>query len=103
MLALLKFKKSVFSGVLDGGQDAVFLGGTRLKRFMESVETATGGLTPPTAAPSPEVDLPANGQPVAAAPAGAVPEQLWSDLATAGRMRFRRARAPPDEAIGREG
>ncbi|MFW5692803.1 MAG: DEAD/DEAH box helicase, partial [Thermoguttaceae bacterium] len=53
MLELLKFKKSVFSGVLDGGQDAVFLGGTRLKRFMESVETATGGIARPTAAPAP--------------------------------------------------
>ena len=38
MLGLLKFKKSLFAGVLDQGEDEVFLGGTRLKRFMESVE-----------------------------------------------------------------
>ncbi len=41
MLNLLAFKKSMFSGVLDGGQDEVFMGGTRLTRFMESVEKAT--------------------------------------------------------------
>ena len=41
MLGLLSFKKSVFAGVLDGGQDEVFLGGSRLKRFMETVEKVT--------------------------------------------------------------
>jgi superfamily II DNA/RNA helicase len=40
MLGLLAFKKSMFAGVLDDGQNEVFLGGTRLKRFMESVEKA---------------------------------------------------------------
>ena len=30
--------------MLDGGASEVFLGGTRLKRFMESVETATGSI-----------------------------------------------------------
>lgn len=51
MLGLLAFKKSMFAGVLDGGQTEVFLGGTRLKKFMDSVERATGSLstaTPPT-------------------------------------------------------
>ena len=85
MLELLKFKKSVFSGVLDGGQDAVFLGGTRLKRFMESVETATGTIARPTHAPAPPETAPL--APPAAPSAGpaAAPEQLWSDLATAGQ------------------
>src|SRR5207248_11193693 len=41
MLSLLKFKKSLFSGVLDGGETEVFLGGSRLARFMETVEKAT--------------------------------------------------------------
>ena len=54
MLDLLKFKKSLFAGVLDGGQDEVFLGGTRLKRFMESVESATNGIPQP-ADPTPDV------------------------------------------------
>ena len=47
MLGLLEFKKSVFSGVLDGGPSEVFLGGTRLTRFMESVEKATAGTSQP--------------------------------------------------------
>ncbi len=46
MLALLDFKRSMFSGVLDGGQDEVFLGGSRLSRFMETVEKATGSIPP---------------------------------------------------------
>jgi len=47
MLDVLKFKKSMFSGVLDGGKDEVFLGGTKLKRFMESVERVSGGIPGP--------------------------------------------------------
>jgi hypothetical protein len=41
MLSLLKFKKSLFAGVLDDGEKEVFLGGSRLTRFMETVEKAT--------------------------------------------------------------
>jgi hypothetical protein len=44
MLGVLKFKKSLFAGVLDGGEKEVFLGGTRLTKFMESVEAATGAI-----------------------------------------------------------
>jgi superfamily II DNA or RNA helicase len=44
MLSLLSFKKSLFAGILEDGQDEVFLGGTRLNRFMDSVEKATGGI-----------------------------------------------------------
>jgi superfamily II DNA or RNA helicase len=44
MLGLLSFKKSMFAGVLDGGQSEVFLGGTRLKQFMDSVDKATAGI-----------------------------------------------------------
>ncbi|MCX7048804.1 MAG: DEAD/DEAH box helicase [Candidatus Sumerlaeota bacterium] len=47
MLNVLQFKKSVFAGVLEGGSDEVFLGGTRLKRFMESVEKSMEN-TPPS-------------------------------------------------------
>ncbi|MBN1514973.1 DEAD/DEAH box helicase [Candidatus Sumerlaeota bacterium] len=54
MLSLIDFKKSLFAGVLDGGSDEVFLGGTRLNRFMETVERASGGIPP--AAPSEEPD-----------------------------------------------
>ena len=44
MLSVLSFKKALFAGVLDGGQDEVFFGGTRLKKFMESVEKDTGAI-----------------------------------------------------------
>jgi superfamily II DNA or RNA helicase len=44
MLGVLDFKKSLFAGVLDGGEKEVFLGGSRLTKFMESVETATAAI-----------------------------------------------------------
>jgi len=46
MLSVLSFKQSMFAGVLDGGNPEVFLGGTRLKRFMESVDQVTGAIPP---------------------------------------------------------
>jgi superfamily II DNA or RNA helicase len=47
MLSLLSFKQSLFSGVLDKGKDEVFVGGTRLKRFMDSVDNATSAIPVP--------------------------------------------------------
>jgi hypothetical protein len=47
MLGVLKFKKSLFAGVLDNGEKEVFLGGSRLNKFMESVETATSAIPEP--------------------------------------------------------
>ena len=47
MLSVLKFKKSLFAGVLDGGESEVFLGGSRLTRFMEAVEKTTTAITGP--------------------------------------------------------
>lgn len=41
MLEVLKFKKSLFSGVLDGGEKDVFMGGNRLNKFMQQVEKIT--------------------------------------------------------------
>ena len=49
MLAVLKFKKSLFAGVLDGGEKEVFLGGSRLNKFMETVESATSAIPEPMA------------------------------------------------------
>jgi superfamily II DNA or RNA helicase len=46
LLTLLAFKKALFAGVLDGGEAEVFLGGSRLQKFMESVEQATGTIPP---------------------------------------------------------
>jgi superfamily II DNA or RNA helicase len=58
MLGVLKFKKSLFAGVLDGGEAEVFLGGSRLKRFMDTVQKATTAI--PDAAPAEEPATPAS-------------------------------------------
>lgn len=45
ILELLKFKKSVFTGALDdAGENVVMIGESRLKQFMQSVETMTENL-----------------------------------------------------------
>lgn len=49
MLSVLKFKKALFAGVLDGGEREVFLGGSRLTRFMETVEKTTAAIAEPVA------------------------------------------------------
>jgi hypothetical protein len=41
MLSTLAFKKSLFAGVLDGGDKEIFMEGTRLAKFMESVDAVT--------------------------------------------------------------
>jgi len=41
MLDLLKFKRSMFSGVLDEGDNEVFMGTTRFNQFMKTVEEAS--------------------------------------------------------------
>lgn len=46
MLSVLSFKQSMFAGVLDGGSPEVFLGGSRLKRFMDSVDRVTADIPP---------------------------------------------------------
>ncbi|MDJ0892004.1 MAG: C-terminal helicase domain-containing protein [Gammaproteobacteria bacterium] len=62
LMELLEFKQSLAAGVLDGGENQVHLGGSRLARFMESVERAT---TQPVADSSPLV--PVDSQAVGAA------------------------------------
>ena len=47
MLSVLAFKKSLFAGVLDGGESEVFLQGTRLSQFMQSVEQVAGAMGEP--------------------------------------------------------
>jgi superfamily II DNA or RNA helicase len=88
MLGLLAFKSAMFSGVFDNGQDEVFMGGTRLKRFMESVEKATDSIPQPMPQEPQRPALAEVAEPAepveAAEPAPAPQEQLWADLATAG-------------------
>jgi SNF2 family DNA or RNA helicase len=50
MLSVLAFKSSLFAGVLDGGAADVQLGGTRLAKFMESVEATTAEIPAPAPA-----------------------------------------------------
>jgi len=98
MLGLLAFKTAMFRGVLDDGKDEVFLGGTRLKRFMESVEKATESI--PQSMPQQEepqlAEPQRSGSAAAAGPleaadvaraaqsAAPAPEQAWSDVLSAG-------------------
>ena len=44
ILSILAFKKSLFAGVLDGGEQEVFMQGTRLSQFMKSVEQVAGAI-----------------------------------------------------------
>jgi len=90
MLSLLSFKQSLFSGVLDKGKDEVFLGGTRLKQFMDSVDKATGAIPEPmpqqTAsggngdAVEEEVSIEAKEEPRVKI----TQEQAWDDLVSTG-------------------
>ncbi len=50
MLSVLAFKSSLFAGILDGGATDVQMGGTRLTKFMESVEATTGEIPAPAPA-----------------------------------------------------
>ncbi len=48
MLAVLRFKKSLFAGALDEGESTVMLGGTRLTKFIETVEQTTAAIPQPS-------------------------------------------------------
>jgi superfamily II DNA or RNA helicase len=67
MQQVLRFKKSLFAGILDGGESEVFLGGTRLTRFMEAVEEATGSI------PEPMIEEPGEPEGARAESAGEAP------------------------------
>ncbi|UUZ77881.1 DEAD/DEAH box helicase [Polaromonas sp. P1(28)-13] len=58
MLSVLAFKKSLFAGVLDGGEHEVFLQGTRLSQFMKSVEQVAGAMGEDEADPAVESPTP---------------------------------------------
>ncbi|MBI5092423.1 MAG: hypothetical protein HZB26_08260 [Candidatus Hydrogenedentes bacterium] len=110
MLNVLSFKKSVFAGVLDGGESEVFLGGTKLKKFMDTVEEVSGKI--PEGMPRQEVV--SEGAPVeesediAAAETvseTAAPEdrgaQPWEELISQGLAlfgKFTQALQPPADA-----
>ncbi len=84
MLSVLAFKKSLFAGVLDGGESEVFLHGTRLSQFMKSVEQVAGAMGEDDADPvaDPPPALAAVDTPSAAVDQTPVQDE---DLVTAGR------------------
>ncbi|HEO72670.1 MAG TPA: ATP-dependent helicase, partial [Candidatus Hydrogenedentes bacterium] len=90
MLGVLKFKSSMFAGVLDGGESEVFLGGSKMKKFMETVENVSGGI--PAYAPTQEPELEAESAQVdveetpeeRAAPQPSPQAQTWDGLLAAG-------------------
>ncbi len=99
MLDLLAFKKAMFSGVLDGGKDEVFMGGSKLKKFMETVDKATTPLHDPLpcdpqdapaargngkATPPPDREPPHQPKPPAADTTQHLPQDPWTDVLTAG-------------------
>jgi len=90
MLSLLAFKQSLFSGVLDKGKDEVFLGGTRLKRFMDSVDQATRSIPEPMPQQAETAeDVQTAGDEVCIdgeepKAGGTEQERAWNDLVTAG-------------------
>jgi superfamily II DNA/RNA helicase len=92
MLSLLSFKQSLFSGVLDKGKDEVFLGGTRLKRFMDSVDKATHAIPvsmPQESKADTDGDQIEEEGPIAAGQKESVKseqQQAWNDVISAGAM-----------------
>ena len=48
LLELISFKKKLFEGVLDGGESTVFMGESKMKQFMETVDKLTSTTTPTT-------------------------------------------------------
>jgi superfamily II DNA or RNA helicase len=74
MLSVLKFKQSLFAGVLDGGEKEVFLGGSRLNKFMETVERAAAAIPEATVEEDGEQLRAAREEPVEPAVAEPEPE-----------------------------
>ena len=94
MLSLLSFKQSLFSGVLDKGKDEVFLGGTRLKRFMDSIDKATSAIPEPmpqqakVGGDGDSIEEEASITAEKRKAAESEPEQAWNDIISAGLTFF---------------
>ena len=87
MIQVLKFKKSLFSGVLDGGDDSVLLGGTRLKKLIETVETVTEAV--PETAHEPPPSEPEREEEAAAEPERPAPLSSLQPLLESGAAFLR--------------
>jgi superfamily II DNA or RNA helicase len=110
MLSVLRFKKSLFAGVLDGGEKEVFLGKGRLDRFMESVESVAAEIQPAPSAPETRVDelddaaeeSAPESQTTSAAPATALAEPLARLIESGVGFLHQLAAALPADASGAE-
>jgi hypothetical protein len=89
MLSILAFKKSLFEGVLDGGESDISMEGTRLSRFMKSVDEVTGSMG---------VAEPAEATPAAEASIGAAPDIAPSETETI--ETFAESEAAPKDPWG---
>ncbi len=101
MLSVLRFKKSLFAGVLDGGETEVFLGGSRLNKFMETVESTTKAIPEAMAedaAPEPAIQTaPA---PEDETPAVTPPADPWAGLLQTGMALLQQFAARPTAGGG---
>jgi len=107
MLEVLRFKKSLFAGVLDGGEKDISFGGTRLTKFMETVEQTTASIPQPTAMDSPTTALAAaedaadtvleNAEVPATPAAQPTPDNTWAGLLQAGLSLLQQATSPISE------
>jgi superfamily II DNA or RNA helicase len=99
ILAVLAFKKSLFAGVLDGGASEVFLQGTRLSKFMESVEQVAGAMGEADADPAAEPPGAASsgGTPSAAVDVAQTSDALGNVAAGAAPVDPGPSTAPPVE------
>ncbi len=90
MLSVLAFKKSLFAGVLDGGEHEVFLQGTRLSQFMESVEQVAGAMG--------EADADPGGEPPVTTHAGGLPPDVDAGRESSKAAAAAQAAQPPAES-----
>jgi len=113
MLGVLQFKTSMLEGVLDGGESEIFLGGDRMKKFMETVERVSDHIPlvrPATGETQDAGDsvaietmdtVPAEPLPV---PTAGVEQETWNELLSAGTKLFTTLRralgVPHTEATG---
>jgi hypothetical protein len=81
MLSLLGFKKSLFAGVLDGGSSEISMNGTRLARFIEGVEKATGAMG------SAEIQEPSSRSPAESASPDAPSQQAAANASNPSAVR----------------
>jgi hypothetical protein len=96
MLSVLAFKTSLFAGVLDGGETEVFLQGTRLSKFMESVEQVAGAMG------EADADVPAAETPPVEQPAepAATPPDPWAAILEVGAALLQGLAAQRSTAAG---